>query len=414
VTALVLALTLLALPAPAPEAQVAGSPTDCGAYPEKRVFLESQAWWQDPGSSVVRHVHSGTCFPYKQTLNGQVRLDVQSLLHNYTGEMLRFVRVQAASDQGGVRTLKTVEPRAVCSTRDCTFTTPITVDVSSLPAGTYEFRIQSERRPGIVSTPLSLATNGWLACVKSCAGVTPQAVDAPQTEGRGYYKTKAGSTKGYINARFVDALPWNPTTGALVPKSGQWCPNLRTLRGAGDEPVESSFVTVDPRFHAVPEDRGRIIVERAGTINGGVCIDTTKLADGDHKVLVQSHWEGADGGLWGSLVVPFRVDNAGAPPPPTEPPPTPDPAGVTLTQPPAGAELTGTTIFDATAPTGATRVEYRVDGTAVASDNTPATGFDEAWSTAGVANGAHSAVARARTADGRTIDSAPVGFSVAN
>jgi hypothetical protein len=408
--ALLPALCAFLLAAAAPPGAAASSP-DCAGYPEPRLFLESQSWWRDPGSDEVRHVHSGTCFPYRQVLDGRVTFDIVTSLHEYPGEMLRFVRVQAASDQGGVQTLATVEPRYVCDSRDCTFVTPVTVDVGALPAGTYEFRIHAERRPGIVSKPWSLATNGWLACVRSCAGFTPQSVDAWQTEGRGYYKTAAGSVKGYINARVRDALAWRPLDGLPQARSGTWCPTVETRRGAGDEDVDSSFASVDPHFHAVPEDRGRVLLDQPGPYRGPLCVDTRALADGAHKLFLRAHHADADGELWGAVAVPFTVANGAPGEPPSPPPPA---QAVTITRPVTGARLAGWQRFDASVPDGTARVDYVLDGTVKAWDATPENGFDEPWDTRTVGNGEHAVVARARDAAGASTDSEPVTFTVAN
>src|SRR5918999_4217295 len=86
-----------------PNASAAPDPVSCAGYPEPRVFLESQAWWRGTpaGDTEIRHVHSGACFPYRQVLEGRVTFDVVTKMRNYEGWMLRFVRVQVASDQDG-------------------------------------------------------------------------------------------------------------------------------------------------------------------------------------------------------------------------------------------------------------------------------------------------------------------------
>jgi hypothetical protein len=437
---------LAAFPAPAAAVDVP-DPMTCAGYPQPRLFLESQSWWRGTpvGDTTVRHVHSGACFPYRQTLDGQVTIDVVSMLHEYEGWMLRTVRIQAASDQDGVRTLKTIEPKKTCTVHDCTFVTPVTVDVSGLGAGVWEFRVHSEVRQNATSSrPWNLATNGWLACVKSCSGRTPQAVDPWQTEGRGYYKTSSDSTKGYVNGRFLDALPWNPTTGELEQKSGTWCPNVRTLKGAGDEAVSDSFMTLDPRLHADPPYRGRVLLEQRGTFSGPMCIDTTQLADGRHKLLIQASWESGNERLSGTVVVPFAVNNGTASPPPAAACSNgvdddrdgfadyPADAGCTsasdndesnalaiaaptiiVTKPTAGEVVSGTKRLNVSASSDVLKVEYLVDGMPVASDDTPANGFDETWSSTSVPNGPHAIAANAYTASG-SARSATVEFTVKN
>jgi hypothetical protein len=285
-------------------------PLTCAGYPEQRIFLESQSGW---ANSVLpygqaEHAHSGTCFPYNKVLSGTVTLDVVSKMHNVPGWQLEFVRVQLASDQAGVQNAVILAPKQACYVDDCTFTTPISFDSSLYPAGRYEFRVHTEIRKirvsdGLGKYPRSLATNGWQACLHSCSGYTPQAVDFP--EGRGWYdlSSASGDTFGYENARLLSDPP-------TAPVSGEWCPELRTLGGAGGQPVVSSFVSVDPAFHAVPEDPGLVVLEQAGPIEGPVCIDTTLLANGPHKLFIRAEAdEPASAKLWGVLVVPFEVAN---------------------------------------------------------------------------------------------------------
>lgn len=276
-------------------------PFSCTGYPEPRVFLESQAWWTDSETLTdgdTEHAHSGTCFPLNQTLTGNVTFDVVSRLHNANGHYLRYVRVQSATKQGGAKTLQYVIPRQLCASDDCLFVTSFTIDTSQLKTGRHEFRIHtvSSPIPGYGGAEL-LATNGWQACVRSCAGVTPQATDFP--EGRGWY-SKDGQVRGYINGRFDQTLP------STV--SGMWCPRLRVLQGAGDEPVEDSRVVIDPDFHH--GYGGTVLLTRRGPFTGNPCIDTTALAEGPHRLVLIAHTtSGFPGQLWGVLVLPFTVDN---------------------------------------------------------------------------------------------------------
>src|SRR4051794_21487387 len=53
------------------------NPVTCEGYPEKRVYLEAQSWWEaqpgppgHPGTGQQGHIHVGTCFPLYQKLSG--------------------------------------------------------------------------------------------------------------------------------------------------------------------------------------------------------------------------------------------------------------------------------------------------------------------------------------------------------
>jgi hypothetical protein len=228
-----------------------------------------------------------------------MRLDIRSMLHMVPGWYLRFVRVYSATDQDGANSLAIVDYKdRRCDTDDCTYWTTVFIDTNSLPAGMHEFRLHAETRPGLTDTLANLATTGWQVCIRSCSGRTPQATDFP--EARGWYRDASGSVKGYVNARYNSA-----TLPGVV--SGTACFPLRTLQGAGDEPVTHSFASVDPAFHAQPENRGLVLVDKAGTIDGPDCVDTSRLSNGTHRLFFRADW--GPGPLAGAFVVPFTVSN---------------------------------------------------------------------------------------------------------
>lgn len=284
----------------------AADPVTCAGYPEPRVFLESQSWWTDTETLTdgdTEHVHSGVCFPLSPTVvSGQVTLDVVSKMHNVAGQKLRRVRLQAATDQGGLRDVADTYPNLTCTEHDCTFTTSLTINTDALATGTHEIRVQSFAEKQVSGRPTNLATSGYMLCVRSCSGVTPQATDSP--EGRGWYKNAQGKELGYAVARY-DSLSLFPRN----PVSGRWCPPVRFGRGySGDTPHERSRVVVDPNFHA--GDPGRTYLNVSGAFRGTVCIDTTQLTNGPHKLVLIAYSSAKfPGQLSGVFVVPFTVTN---------------------------------------------------------------------------------------------------------
>ena len=76
-------------------ARAAPDPLTCQGYPEKRVYLESQSWWEPqkgppehPGTGKQGHIHVETCFPLYQTLGGTgtIGFDITIRLHNMPGQ----------------------------------------------------------------------------------------------------------------------------------------------------------------------------------------------------------------------------------------------------------------------------------------------------------------------------------------
>ena len=240
-------------------------------------YLVSESWWTGSQADfsgglggLTEHAHTETCFPLYQVVNGTVRFDVRSVLHNLPGNHAR-VRIQ----DGSTTLVQADTP--VCSTNDCTFTTTLNVNLGAQATGTHEIRIHTVARAGTPGSGTyskeNLATNGWQLCVRSCT-VRSTTVPWPQTEGRGWYDTPSIDVKGYINARVVSPLP-------LTPVSGRWCPTVRILKGgvegADDTPVNRSFASIDPDFHA--GSAGQVILDQAGTFGGSsgapLCIETT-------------------------------------------------------------------------------------------------------------------------------------------
>lgn len=88
---------------------------------------------------------------------------------------------------------------------------------------------------------------------------------------------------------------------------------------------------------------------------------------------------------------------------------------VSITQPVAGATLSGAVTLAATAAddVGVTSVQFRVDGADVGAADTSSP-YSVSWSSTSVANGAHQVTAVARDAAGNTRTSAAVDVTVAN
>jgi hypothetical protein len=73
-------------------------------------------------------------------------------------------------------------------------------------------------------------------------------------------------------------------------------------------------VTIDPAFHDMPPDRGRVQLDQSGAFDGPIAIDTTQLANGPHKLVVVSSADHTDRGSTqsGVMTIPFTVDNVPA------------------------------------------------------------------------------------------------------
>lgn len=424
---LVFLIVLVAALAASPAVALAEpDPATCTGYAEQRVAKESQSWWSQgagkanpqPGDSLNgrdEHAHMRVCVPYNIPVSGVVRFDLDMQIHEMPGGVIRRTRIQDRDNT--LYQADLVEAtRELCAGGNCHYIHTVLLNTDTLAAGKHEFRFHNEiQRP---DGARALATNGWHICIRACTPNVVQAVTPPEEEGRSRWFEADGTDYGYNNARLRSALPY--ANGQYTKLAGQWCPTIRTLTGAGGRPVVRSFVSIDPRFHdySVPEYPdgwpGMVIVDEPNSINRQVCIDTTKLANGRHKLYMRGDGQAATGKQGGVYVVEFETDNGVFEPPMPDPTPSPDPTPtpdpcpvVTLFDPAEGEVDPSPVTFNARA-TGATRMDYYVDEQHVGFDDTAANGFDESIA---VAPGTHVAKARATVEGGVGCDSAPVTFS---
>ena len=73
-------------------------------------------------------------------------------------------------------------------------------------------------------------------------------------------------------------------------------------------------MTIDPAFHNMLPDSGKVQLDQTGAFRGPIAVDTTQLANGPHKLVVVSSADHSDRGSTqsGVMVIPFTVDNLGA------------------------------------------------------------------------------------------------------
>ena len=97
------------------------------------------------------------------------------------------------------------------------------------------------------------------------------------------------------------------------------------------------------------------------------------------------------------------------------PPRTATPPTVAVTEPAAGANISGTATLAATASdnVGVLGVQFKVDGTDVGIEDTTAP-YSVSWDSTTGSSGAHSITAVARDAAGNATTSAPVSVAVTN
>jgi hypothetical protein len=126
----------------------------------------------------------------------------------------------------------------------------------------------------------------------------------PYLRGKGWY-----TGPEYCEASLLSRVPDRA-------RSGIWRPRVllddHDGGTAGDAAVTRHTVTLDPDFHAVPQNPGTVLQQDAdGLPATTLAIDTTRLTNGPHKLRLRSDCDApAQGSVnSGVLVVPFTVDN---------------------------------------------------------------------------------------------------------
>jgi len=283
----------------------------CAGYAERRQFVEAQAWWlNDPDRGFNGgdrgHAHMGACIPERERVSGTVPFDVRIVMHDNPGILTDLSAVFKTRSTETTVARKHLSRTCNGGFGTCTFWYHFALDVDQFPAsGLEEIRFRStiqERSPVGAREEMRPSVNFqvWVANDKPRSDVARY----PYLRGKGWY-----TGPGYCEAAFLDKVPDRP-------RSGVWRPRVllddHAGGTAGDAKVTRHTVTLDPDFHAVPEDPGRLVLRgRDGLPATALRIDTTKLANGTHKLHLRSDCDDPTKGSINSgvLVIPFTVSN---------------------------------------------------------------------------------------------------------
>jgi hypothetical protein len=333
--AVVLTVALILAPGlPRSEASANGGPDPltCEGYPEPRVFLEAQNWWQPTlhGEEDFGHVHGATCFPRTHledgtpnTISGTLQLDVRVMLHDNPG-LLRYVRVHL-TDKRANNHVARVFVNEYCEVGGdnwqahayaCVWWVPVEIDTTVANFdGFQEVRVGASVRQ-VETEDAMFSSTGWQVYLdngKDVVHYRSRSDGSPRefVEGRGWYEGA-----NYTVARLEDRLPH------VV--SGVWEPRVRMREGSGGIDVHHSFASVNGNFHH--GDPGWVLLDQPGPFDGRLRIDTTKLPDGPNRLFLRADapcdgTPGNDCGVRangstlnnstssGALAISFHVDN---------------------------------------------------------------------------------------------------------
>jgi hypothetical protein len=352
----------------------AGAPADDPQtmYPEKRIYLEHQAWWtpmpghtmDEPFQDRTGHIHVGMCVPLYQTVSGgKLHLDMKWQEHMMQGvngqgapSPLSFiVYIEGLYDGVNLRNIG-LWPGNTCTTMQCDGWVSLDWDYSKAPSGwgnfdpfIQEFFADGRELRGLTHWPVNFATSNPPAPEPAPAVLAPDAY----TGGESWFTQESG---GSAYARAMISRPelsklWNVDTGQLVPKSGVF---HVTVSGEKD----GARALIDPKLHNMPPILGTVVMDNPPATGAptyksyDLSIDTTKLTDGVHRLFVQNIFKRPSGEQSGVIVLPFLVANGT--PPATTTTTTTTPPPTTTTPPPTSTTTTKPTTTTTTKPTTTT------------------------------------------------------------
>lgn len=302
----------------------APDPLTCTGYPEPRIFLENQSWWEPQeadyrdsdhaGAGKQGHIHVSTCFPLHQNVSGSsLHFDVRIQYHNLTG-YTPYLR----ADMYGDRSYDVPRPLWTsiyhCDTVDCDNWVSFDVPLENLQyGGVHELNIYpivQEAQQGVGPWEKQYPISRWYLNVVngkpdppagSVAAIVRQ--NADKVGGDSWYATSSGGKYARV---WLDSseIPWNHETGELVAISGIWTPTVHFEK-------RHNFVYIDPALHATPPNFGTIVYDHLNPTGEAkkVSIDTTKLTDGIHRLLIGTGNPSSSGTHSGTAVFRFLVNN---------------------------------------------------------------------------------------------------------
>ncbi len=251
-----------------------------------------------PGIGGQGHVHLGVCWPHMQTVSGTVRLDIVAVLHGNKGTVTRFkVQDDSSLDYNDYVSI----PVDTSTGGDTTLIHTMSIDTTKQRDGLRQWRIYVyfEHANGNSQRPKAMHQ----LQVENVPGTGDNvATGYHEYAGAGWYKEADGTDWGYQGALIKPSS--HLAIGACV--KGTWSPVVDTDSSGTTEHI----VTIDPKFHAGNEGWIQHRSTSEG-YDGPVPIDTTQLADGWHKLVVQSARRVGDEENGGVFVMPFRVCNTG-------------------------------------------------------------------------------------------------------
>ena len=280
--------------------------------------MENQSWWEPqagppshPGTGKQGHIHVEMCFPLYQTFGatGTIGLDVTVRLHNMPGTLDRLI----ADTYGDFRYQALTDIDWQCPSADCARTFRIEVPLDRMRySGLHALMVEAYVRNAdgkvqftVPRWPVYLDNGKPPPPLGSIAYQTARRIETKGVMADSSYQAGAGGSYAAVSIRRAD-YPWDPTSGQMIPQSGVWTPEVFFEQDTG-------FAYLDAALHATPPTK-TVVYEGLGFLGQDFFrpleIDTTKLTNGVHKLLIGTcNTLPAEGDHCGTQVIRFLSAN---------------------------------------------------------------------------------------------------------
>ena len=270
-----------------------------GVYPNcvgSAKGYETQAWWSPMAGAPIPdqpgHVHLGACLPrVGTTLSSAVEVDTLVQLHNNPSTVKRV----RWSD--GDKVIQDTPQTFKCApgADHCEYIAPLTIDPAKLSYSGY-------RELRFTADTITLDGQRMFNTTRWCYVMANGKPNGDYCGGK--KAERFGSAGWYSGVNYMNVMTNAADFDGV--KSETWCFWAKFEKSNG-------FASIDPHFHATPPDPGLVVYSGPGNnLKRTICGDTTKLANGGHRVFLRTDAKGSNPAGMGSGVftLPIQTDNS--------------------------------------------------------------------------------------------------------
>lgn len=275
--------------------------------------VEAQSWWLEkqnpkPGDNTSRHIHAAACFPNARDAAGRL-VSVSGYL-----EFVRVIMIHNSNIAlnrgdngfpevgGGAEFPVRFSPNLTCAGRgDCTFFSTNRVNTAVAPDGLHELRWRIQGNHPDLSNDTEFISFATKIYAKNGKDVNSSASN-PNPRGRGWYTGIEYDTAEIAN--YVDLYQGRTDISVPIVK-GQVSLQMNHTQSVGNQ--LRSRLYLDPSFHQ--GNPGTILYDKQGLYRGQYVLDTTKIPNGRHALVLETEHTDSQGIHSGLLKLFIDVSN---------------------------------------------------------------------------------------------------------